>query len=986
MSMIQHIYKTVDEFFAWISTSLKQDVFSYCDLETADDETTLVSKSGELVSVFQIDGFRSIIGDEEFTHISKRLFDLFQSIFNKKGHSLQITFSSDPLENSSDIDKLISSAQGAAKQAGMALDDLYVSKGKKLQNYVSQERCYLIIWTTNKVFPGSVDKKITKKHGKKFKKINLPYANNAQQVFLVTPELRSVHRALVSHMLESIKSIGFDITLLSAHAASHCIRKNISPTKTSSDWQAHLPGDCLSFNEIEDFSDISAFLWPKLCEQVIPGEARNINNQVVEIDDYIYAPMVIELFPKSIQIFYTLFRQLKEANIPWRIAYSIKPQGMSVTQSKAFLAQFLTFASAHNKRLVNAHQLLRHYHDNSDDPVIRFSISLVSWAPKGNMEQLVQNAAQLMQIVQSWGGAEVTGFTGDPTAAFFSTVPAAMENPIAPYTAAPLSDAIEMLPLVRPASPWESGAAIFRTNDGKLWPYQPGSSLQISWIDLVFARSGSGKSVLLNTLNLALCLSRGISDLPFISIIDIGPSSQGFISLVQESLPVSRQDQVMYHRFQMSENDKVNPFDTPLGCKHALLSHKSFLINFICLLLTEKVHASLPEGMSSMVSLIVDQVYLFCADEKTAKPYVEGVNLKIDAALRPLISQTLRPQSWWEVGEILFVEGHIELSRLAQNYATPELSDTVTVANFRVVEDLYRDSKLQSGEDFISYYCRSISSIIRQYPSLIGESRLNIGDARIIAMDIEGVASAGSDIANKQTAIAYMLARHVTSAHFFHKADDFKNVNPVFKNYHLARLEKDGTQIKKIVYDEFHRTAECQSTRQQVVTDMREGRKQNVQISLASQSLSDFDKLMIEFATSIFIMDSGSKISIDQISETFGLSAIERYVLQYRVHGPSAHGASFLARFITQKGTYTQLLNCTLSAIELWAFSTTKEDVIVREKLYQLLGAVKARSVLAERFPQGSVKDYIAFRLKQDDTLNVKQVLDEIVYELAALE
>ena len=42
----------------------------------------------------------------------------------------------------------------------------------------------------------------------------------------------------------------------------------------------------------------------------------------------------------------------------------------------------------------------------------------------------------------------------------------------------------------------------------------------------------------------------------------------------------------------------------------------------------------------------------------------------------------------------------------------------------------------------------------------------------------------------------------------------------------------------------------------QVIIDMREGRKWNVQIALISQSLDDFDKIMIEFATSIFIMDA----------------------------------------------------------------------------------------------------------------------------------
>ncbi len=44
--------------------------------------------------------------------------------------------------------------------------------------------------------------------------------------------------------------------------------------------------------------------------------------------------------------------------------------------------------------------------------------------------------------------------------------------------------------------------------------------------------------------------------------------------------------------------------------------------------------------------------------------------------------------------------------------------------------------------------------------------------------------------------------------------------------------------------------------RDQVILDMREGRKWNVQIALISQSLDDFDPVMVEFGTSIFIMDA----------------------------------------------------------------------------------------------------------------------------------
>src|SRR4029077_14706816 len=115
-----------------------------------------------------------------------------------------------------------------------------------------------------------------------------------------------------------------------------------------------------------------------------------------------------------------------------------------------------------------------------------------------------------------------------------------------------LSEVVSMLPITRPASPWQTGALLFRSPDGKPWPFQPGSSQQTTWIDLIYARPGSGKSVLSNALNLALCLSAGIKRLPRIAVVDVGPSSSGLISLLQEGLRREERHYVAYHRLRMT--------------------------------------------------------------------------------------------------------------------------------------------------------------------------------------------------------------------------------------------------------------------------------------------------------------------------------------------------------------------------------------------------------------------------------------------------
>jgi intracellular multiplication protein IcmB len=87
------------------------------------------------------------------------------------------------------------------------------------------------------------------------------------------------------------------------------------------------------------------------------------------------------------------------------------------------------------------------------------------------------------------------------------------------------------------------------------------------------------------------------------------------------------------------------------------------------------------------------------------------------------------------------------------------------------------------------------------------------------------------------------------------------------------------------------------------------------------------------------------------------------HALRNYVHGPREGGVNFLAQFATKGGMNTQLLTLTLGPVELWAFSTTAEDVNIRNQLYRKIGPAEARRVLANLFPSGSATKYLADRL-----------------------
>lgn len=86
------------------------------------------------------------------------------------------------------------------------------------------------------------------------------------------------------------------------------------------------------------------------------------------------------------------------------------------------------------------------------------------------------------------------------------------------------------------------------------------------------------------------------------------------------------------------------------------------------------------------------------------------------------------------------------------------------------------------------------------------------------------------------------------------------------------------------------------------------------------------------------------------------------------------------------------LLTSTLGPIELWAFSTTAEDVSVRNKLYQKVGPKIARKVLAQKYPGGSAKGDVEDRKDKLRNTGVtidgdgSNILEAIVEELVELK
>ncbi|MHB1287484.1 MAG: hypothetical protein ACYCYP_13210, partial [Leptospirales bacterium] len=403
----------------------------------------------------------------------------------------------------------------------------------------------------------------------------------------------------------------------------------------------------------------------------------------------------------------------------------------------------------------------------------------------------------------------------------------------------------------------------------------------------------------------------------------------------------------------------------PLGYRKPLPAHRAFLANLLTLLATPLGADDPYDGIAGIAGLVVDRAYSSLEDrEANAAPreYAPHIDHVVDQALSE-ISFPFEKYSklyWWDVVDGLYDQGKIREAWLAQTHAVPNLKDIPSVASDPAVTSEYR-LITPTGEQAVEYFKRRIQEAIREYPILAGETKFDLGEARVVALDLDAVCPKGPGPAARQTAVMYLLGRYMLVRDFFLDAEEAVLAPDRYKAFHIDRARDLKEDAKRLVFDEFHRTDAAPLVRTQVLTDIREGRKRGIQIALFSQSINDFDETMVDLSTSVWILGAATKQAIDRAGKIFGFSESVLSAMG-KIGLPSKAGANLIARLVTNRGTFQQFVTNTLGPIELWAFSTTAQDAVLRDELYRLLGPVEARKRLASRFPGGSAREEIERR------------------------
>lgn len=978
----------------WVSTFIKQDFSAYVDMEGKVSDHTFMRSDGGLISVIEYRGASQIVGHDEYVRMVNEVSSFISRQMGERGHDIQIVYRQDSGTAGSAVKNALARSRATAQRIGLNVADLLDSDEEMLRGVVVDESIWVVVSTSPSALnnPAVIAEERKERIARAVQK-ELPGLGFAQNPIKIIEELIPKHDAFLGEVLGVFNRPGISsAVLMEAHDVLSAIRREIMHKSTSSRYRPCLPGDKPPMSVrnfgVRPWEDIYyPPIWSQACNVPVE-ESYGSGMERVLIDGVYHGTIAMDLPPQEPERFETLMRKLRD--IPFRISYRVYSSGLDRYKMNHNLVQFLSFnPKSDNRQIKRAIETIMDRakgdaeRNMPSDPALGLSVVITTWHEDEKI--LLRNMQIVSRAMQGWGGCDVLPGAGDATDLFVSSLPGLSASTPARYMLQNGADIARILPISRPAAAWRDGAILFTSLDGKMLPFQPGSSLQNAWVYLVFATMGSGKSVLLNTIELGMCLAPGLKKLPMMTVIDIGESVSGVISVIQSGLPDDRKNEAGYFKVQMLPEYAYNVFDTQLGFEYPYSRDRDFLRNFLSIIATPAGQTKPAAMMSELMGMVVDEAYRDKSKDGNPNKYQAGVNGEIDEMLEKLGIRIDSETTWREITDDLFKFNQVSLAIKAQRYAVPTLQNIPSILKSGPVYDVF--GRTSEGRELIETAFIMVNSALRDYPFLAMPTRWDIGMCRVVGIDLNDVKGHGES-GMKQTALMYAFAQQSAARNYYLHPDMLENAScpEMYVEYHRGRINEIQAEVKALIYDEFHNTKGIDGVRKIVSIDIREGRKWNIMTLLSSQLIEDFDQETVDVSTGVFILKADNEGVLKKCRETFGLSDSAVHALRNDVVSPGVG----LAIFNTKHGRNTQIFRNHLNPIKMWAFTSTSEDKILRRLMYEAMPPAEARKLLAERFPaSGQFKAHVEERRKNmvsadDDGDVIRLVADEMIAQWKA--
>ncbi len=545
--MLKPLVNTIDSFVTWLNIFNKKELAEYIDIEAMHDDKTLIMKDGSLVSLFEIDGYRYILTKEDLIKMVNTMTSKLKKYFKDETHMMQFVFTSDILNAQEEAILSSEEYQKYNQEIGLNLDEIIEERNKILASKTNHEKTYIALYS-----------RITSYHN-----INGFYEN---------------HIEFLNDFEEITNSLKLSVIPVDVYEMTKVIKRGLT-TNIESDFKPLFIGDKISsegkkhMKNTKDWDIMSVSLNQQLSDYPV----NVVNNKIVQMGNKIFGSVIMDVFPKNILTFAELQGNLKE-KIPFRLSLTISGGNNLNEIGKKSIYSLLPFVEYH-KLVQESLPKIREQLVDMYDVNVKVRLCASSWMFEKEEKELEKNMIVLGRALQQWGQSLVNEVNREPVAGVISSNIATTYNSVAPTSMLSLSGALFMSPITRPATPYKTGNFNFISPDSKTIPYQYDMSQEYKNI-AILGQHQSGKSLLLNQLNLAYLTTPTIGYMPKLKSIDISMSNVGLIDFLKRFSKEDLSKKINYYKISHDSFFSINIFDLPMGCKTPFQRKKDFLINY----------------------------------------------------------------------------------------------------------------------------------------------------------------------------------------------------------------------------------------------------------------------------------------------------------------------------------------------------------------------------------------------------------------------
>ena len=977
--------QAIESFIYWAGSQISLgDSALACDwrapiqLDADVPAEIMALQSGSVVSFIEIKGIRRYIGANEFEKLAGNLAAILSSRMkagNGRNHSMSFCFRSDPAGSVRLARDLISPMATTAKRLGMTETAFFDARVEELARSSTDETVYLAVFThragmsaNEATTQAERQKKVAAELRKR--KVSIAYSDmHSQSMAQPSSLLVTRHKSMVDNLVKDLSmEINAGGTYLLANVmpvkeAANMVRRVFDHSDFPSTWTPRFLGDkkAMPASAIKRSTDEAGVMPVALARQMIPASFQENFGafEYARQGSNLSASVVVEVLPEDGSEPFNKLMDKLGRTIPLAYMQDVLPNGLDFRKADQFFGSFMAATSDFNKGIKRGWDELKEI-EKRGGYVAATRMILTTWAK--TEEKLQFQLEFLRSSIESWGSTVCTNETGEPAMTAIATAAGFARGGVASYLPSPVEEITRMSPVVRAASIWKTGQLIASTLEGRPYPIALGSNLQTSWATVGFAPTGSGKSFFMNLLNSGLLMAPGAQDVPYVTIVDVGPSSKLIMDLYRSMLPASKRDQVVSIRIKNSPEYTVNPFDTFPGLDQCTEQDRDF-ITAVLGTIAPGLGAESDKFFQKLIAAAYEKFSRASAD---AKPWQNAMDPEVGALYQRLGHEVIEGRTRvWDVVDTLFKEGHTVMAERAQRYAMPILKDLSKVAQQADITLMYGNALAANGvEKLIDVFLRNLSAASTgTYTLLSSYTQANLGSARAISIDLEEVVgSTTSEEGRRRSALMFLFARRLGARNYFARWDEVAPLCPdLYRKYLKDRVEKMWEQMKYLEYDEIHYASGAESFQMLLQQDLRVGRKFNLVTMMMSQLVSDFPEAIMANATNFYVFGMGDGSMASQVQAAFKLSDAEMQAINTHCRRPG----TLFARFATTEGVLAQVLKTTASPLDKWAFTTNAADAPVRAALALRLGGTddsywQALTLLAKMLPSGTAKPMIA--------------------------